>query len=76
MCKREATVVCYLQCENVNHRVDSSYRSSMSVQSSLVMYPIYKYGTEEQKQKYIPRLGTHALKQILSFFHALVELEC
>ena len=39
-------------------RVDSSYRSAMSVQSSLVMYPIYAYGTEEQKQKYLPRLAT------------------
>ncbi|CAJ0954309.1 unnamed protein product [Ranitomeya imitator] len=39
-------------------RVDSSYRSVMSVQSSLVMHPIYAYGTEEQKQKYLPRLGT------------------
>ena len=38
-------------------RVDSAYRSSMSVQSSLVMYPIYAYGTEEQRQKYLPRLG-------------------
>ncbi|QQP40431.1 Glutaryl-CoA dehydrogenase_ mitochondrial, partial [Caligus rogercresseyi] len=38
-------------------RVDSSYRSAMSVQSSLVMYPIYDFGTEEQKNKYIPRLA-------------------
>ena len=38
-------------------RVDSGYRSAMSVQSSLVMYPIYAYGSEEQKQKYLPRLG-------------------
>ena len=38
-------------------RVDSAYRSTMSVQSSLVMWPIYAYGTQEQKQKYIPRLG-------------------
>jgi len=41
--------------------VDSSYRSSMSVQSSLVMYPIYAYGTEEQRQKYLPRLATGEL---------------
>ncbi|HEY9103993.1 acyl-CoA dehydrogenase [Chitinimonas sp.] len=39
-------------------RVDSGYRSAMSVQSSLVMYPIYAYGTEEQKQKYLPKLAT------------------
>src|SRR6185369_6783062 len=35
-------------------RVDSGYRSAMSVQSSLVMYPIYAYGTEAQRQKYLP----------------------
>ncbi|KAJ3096946.1 hypothetical protein HDU97_005421 [Phlyctochytrium planicorne] len=39
-------------------RVDSGYRSAMSVQSSLVMYPIYAYGTEEQRQKYLPKLAT------------------
>ncbi|XP_077326436.1 glutaryl-CoA dehydrogenase, mitochondrial [Lithobates pipiens] len=38
-------------------RVDSSYRSVMSVQSSLVMHPIAAYGSEEQKQKYLPRLA-------------------
>ena len=38
-------------------RVDSGYRSMMSVQSSLVMYPIYAYGTEEQRQKYLPGLA-------------------
>ena len=39
-------------------RVDSGYRSMMSVQSSLVMYPIYAYGTEEQRKKYLPKLAT------------------
>jgi glutaryl-CoA dehydrogenase len=39
-------------------RVDSGYRSAMSVQSSLVMHPIYAYGSEEQKMKYLPRLAT------------------
>jgi len=39
-------------------RVDSGYRSFMSVQSSLVMYPISEFGTEEQKQKYLPRLAS------------------
>ena len=39
-------------------RVDSGYRSMMSVQSSLVMYPIYAYRLEEQKQKYLPKLAT------------------
>ena len=39
-------------------RVDSGYRSMMSVQSSLVMYPIYAYGSEEQRQKYLPDLAS------------------
>jgi len=39
-------------------RVDSGYRSAMSVQSSLVMHPIFAYGTEEQRRKYLPRLAT------------------
>ena len=38
-------------------RVDSGYRSALSVQSSLVMYPIYAYGSEEQKKKYLPKLA-------------------
>ncbi|WP_110665463.1 acyl-CoA dehydrogenase [Salinicola halophilus] len=42
-------------------RVDSGYRSAMSVQSSLVMYPIEAYGTEEQKQRYLPRLASGEL---------------
>src|SRR5437868_15375895 len=39
-------------------RVDSGYRSAMSVQSSLVMHPIYAYGSEEQRRKYLPKLAT------------------
>jgi glutaryl-CoA dehydrogenase len=39
-------------------RVDSGYRSMMSVQSSLVMYPIYAYGTEDQRRKYLPKLAS------------------
>lgn len=39
-------------------RVDSGYRSMMSVQSSLVMYPIYAYGSEEQRQKYLSKLAS------------------
>lgn len=39
-------------------RVDSGYRSAMSVQSSLVMHPIYTYGTEEQRKKYLPKLAS------------------
>jgi len=39
-------------------RVDSGYRSAMSVQASLVMYPIYSYGSEEQRRKYLPKLAS------------------
>ena len=39
-------------------RVDSGYRSMMSVQSSLVMYPIYAYGDEAQRNKYLPKLAS------------------
>jgi glutaryl-CoA dehydrogenase len=42
-------------------RVDSGYRSAMSVQSSLVMYPIHAYGSEEQKRKWLPGLATGEL---------------
>lgn len=42
-------------------RVDSGYRSMMSVQSSLVMYPIHAYGSDAQKQKYLPKLATGEL---------------
>ncbi len=42
-------------------RVDSGYRSAMSVQSSLVMHPIYAYGSEDQRKKYLPRLATGEL---------------
>ncbi|MBX9823377.1 MAG: acyl-CoA dehydrogenase [Xanthobacteraceae bacterium] len=42
-------------------RVDSGYRSTLSVQSSLVMHPIYAYGTEAQKKKYLPKLATAEL---------------
>ena len=56
-------------CAGVNHvsygllareleRVDSGYRSAMSAQSSLVMYPIHEFGSEAQRQKYLPRLAT------------------
>ncbi len=42
-------------------RVDSGYRSAMSVQSSLVMHPIHAYGTEAQRQRFLPRLATGEL---------------
>ena len=56
-------------CAGVNHvaygliareveRVDSGYRSTLSVQSSLVMYPIHAFGSEEQKRKYLPKLAS------------------
>ena len=48
--------VCYGLIAREIERVDSSYRSAMSVQSSLVMYPIYAYGSDEQRRKYLPKL--------------------
>jgi len=50
--------VCYGLAAREIEAVDSSYRSTMSVQSSLVMHPIHAYGTEEQRQKYLPKLAT------------------
>ncbi|MDR6291225.1 MULTISPECIES: acyl-CoA dehydrogenase [Inquilinus] len=50
--------ICYGLIAREVERVDSGYRSAMSVQSSLVMHPIWAYGTEEQRQKYLPRLAT------------------
>jgi len=50
--------VCYGLVAREVERVDSGYRSAMSVQSSLVMHPIYAYGSEDQRQKYLPRLAT------------------
>ncbi|WP_457580464.1 acyl-CoA dehydrogenase [Ensifer canadensis] len=51
-----ASYVAYGLVAREVERVDSGYRSMMSVQSSLVIYPIYAYGSEEQKQKYLPKL--------------------
>lgn len=50
--------VCYGLIAREIERVDSGYRSAMSVQSSLVMHPIYSFGSEQQKQKYLPKLAT------------------
>ena len=46
-------------------RVDSGYRSAMSVQSSLVMHPIHAYGTEAQRKKYLPKLATRRMGRLL-----------
>ena len=51
-----ASYVAYGLAAREIERVDSGYRSMMSVQSSLVIYPIYAYGSEEQRQKYLPKL--------------------
>jgi len=64
-----ATLPAKYGCSEVNYvsygimareveRVDSGYRSAMSVQSSLVMHPIYAYGNEDQREKYLPKLAT------------------
>ncbi|QFS96718.1 Acyl-CoA dehydrogenase [Labrenzia sp. THAF191b] len=53
-----ASYVAYGVVAREIERVDSGYRSMMSVQSSLVMYPIYAYGSEEQRQKYLPKLAS------------------
>ncbi len=50
--------VCYGLIAREVERVDSSYRSALSVQSSLVMHPIHAYGTEAQRRKYLPKLAT------------------
>jgi glutaryl-CoA dehydrogenase len=50
--------VCYGLIAREVERVDSGYRSMMSVQSSLVMVPIHAFGTEAQKEKYLPKLAT------------------
>ncbi|SEI92432.1 glutaryl-CoA dehydrogenase [Sphingomonas sp. OV641] len=53
-----ASYVAYGLVAREVERIDSGYRSMMSVQSSLVMYPIHAYGSEEQKRKYLPRLAS------------------
>lgn len=49
---------CYGLIAREIERVDSGYRSAMSVQSSLVMHPIYSYGSEDQRMKYLPKLAS------------------
>lgn len=53
--------VCYGLVAREVERIDSGYRSMMSVQSSLVMVPIHEFGTEAQRQQYLPRLATGQL---------------
>src|SRR5258708_38545005 len=50
--------VCYGLVAREVERVDSGYRSAMSVQSSLVMYPIYAYGSQAHREKYLPKLAS------------------
>ena len=56
-CSKVSYVAYGLMAREVE-KVDSGYRSAMSVQSSLVMHPIYAYGTEAQREKYLPKLAT------------------
>jgi len=53
--------VCYGLIAREIERVDSGYRSMMSVQSSLVMFPIHEYGSEAQRRRYLPQLATGAM---------------
>ena len=53
-----ANHVCYGLAARELERVDSAYRSAMSVQSSLVMFPIHAFGSEDQRRKYLPKLVT------------------
>lgn len=53
-----ASYVAYGLVAREVERIDSGYRSMMSVQSSLVMFPIYEYGSEEQRHKYLPKLAS------------------
>ncbi|MFA5968266.1 MAG: acyl-CoA dehydrogenase [Sphingomonas sp.] len=53
-----ASYVAYGVIAREVERIDSGYRSMMSVQSSLVMFPIYEYGSEEQRMKYLPKLAS------------------
>ena len=57
--------VCYGLIAREIERVDSGFRSAMSVQSSLVMQPIYAYGSEAQRRKYLPKLATGEIARLL-----------
>src|ERR1700712_4682201 len=57
-------------------RVDSGYRSAMSVQSSLVMHPINEFGSDAQKEKYLPRLGSSYFRTVCpTYIRALAKGE-
>ena len=58
-CAGVSSVAYGLIAREIEH-VDSSYRSAMSVQSSLVMHPIHQFGSEQQKEKYLPKLGRYS----------------
>ena len=60
-----ASYVAYGLVAREVERVDSGYRSMMSVQSSLVMYPIYAYGSEAQRRKYLPEAGVGRMDRLL-----------
>ena len=57
--------VCYGLIAREVERVDSGYRSAMSVQSSLVMHPIHAFGSEAQRQKYLPKLASGEVGRLL-----------
>ena len=57
--------VCYGLVAREVESVDSGYRSAMSVQNSLVMHPIYAYGSEEQRRKYLPGLARGDRKSVV-----------
>ena len=57
-CSRRCFICCYGLIAREIERVDSSYRSCMSVQSSLVMHPIYTFGSEDQKNRFLPKLAS------------------
>ena len=63
--RRRVSYVAYGLVAREVERVDSGYRSMMSVQSSLVMYPIYAYGAEEQRKKYLPKLASRRVGRLL-----------
>lgn len=60
---------------NIISSVDSGYRSTFSVQSSLVMHPIDAFGTDAQKEKYLPKLGMTDLNDTLAYTHSMPVLQ-